>query len=179
VRLWQHDAHAALATGSPTLVALTPLMQGASEALVEQAARTIIDAVAQPVQGELLAALGVFVEPLVATERFIRLVTRERLMSSSLISYLFKEELEEAREKKDAELRQTLQQALQQALTDVLVARFPATPEQLVLNVHRISDPTRLQGLIGAIAQAADLAQAEQLLTEAVKIRRNRLAGNV
>jgi hypothetical protein len=69
------------------------------------AAQTLLTTVAPPVQGELLAALGVFGEPFLETERFIRLVTKERLMATGLISYLFKEQTEEFAQK-EAEFTQ-------------------------------------------------------------------------
>lgn len=63
VRLWEHDAAAALGSGVPGLLALCPLMQGATATMVEQAAQQIIAKVVPPSQGELLAALGIFAEP--------------------------------------------------------------------------------------------------------------------
>ncbi|MCU0490422.1 MAG: hypothetical protein MUD01_02345 [Chloroflexaceae bacterium] len=95
VKLWQLDAAAALTSGLPAVVTLAPLMQGATEATVEEAAQRLLADVVQPTQAELLTALGVFAEPIFDNERFVRLVTKERLMSSSLVSYLFKEKLAE------------------------------------------------------------------------------------
>lgn len=53
-----------------------------------------------PTQGELLATLGIFAEPMMHIKRFIRLVTKERLMESELISYLLKEKTAELVEEK-------------------------------------------------------------------------------
>lgn len=42
IRLWQEDAASALASGRPGLAALCPLMHGATDSMVEQAASLII-----------------------------------------------------------------------------------------------------------------------------------------
>jgi hypothetical protein len=111
VRLWEENAAAAVASGSPGLVTLSPLMRGATDTLVEQAARVIIDTVAQPTQGELLAALGPFAEPIFPLAQFFHLVTKERLMTSTCIRTLFQEEFDELEQQK-SELAQELQRAL-------------------------------------------------------------------
>lgn len=159
VRLWEEDAAAALRTGSPGLATLSPLMRGATDQLVAQAARIIIDTVAQPTQGELLAALGTFAEPIFSLARFFQLVTKERLMTSTFIRTLFHEEFDE--------LEQELQRSLRQAVEDVLVARFPQAPVTTIRDIRSITDRQRLQGLVGAIAQAADVETAVRLLREA------------
>ncbi|MFP4440632.1 MAG: hypothetical protein ACLFVO_25640 [Chloroflexaceae bacterium] len=180
IRLWQQDATAAIASGKPGLIALSPLMQGATADLVEQATRLILDAVDQPVQAEMLTALGIFAEPLLETERFIRLVTRERLMASDLISYLIQDKVAEW-EQKEAKLQeenaalhaqlqaaqQTTVQAGQHAIEGILIARFPDAPLAVMHDIRRITNPERLQALIGPLVTAATLDEARRLLADA------------
>jgi len=187
VRLWQQDATAALASGKPGLIALSPLMQGATADLVEQATSLILGAVAPPAQAEVLTALGVFAEPLMATERFIRLVTKERLMASDLISYLMQEKVAEWEQKeadweqKEADweqekaalqtqiqvAQQTMVQAGQHAIAGILIARFPDAPLAVMNDIQRITRPERLQALIGSLSRAATLDDARRLLADA------------
>jgi hypothetical protein len=189
IRLWQQDATAAIASGKPGLIALSPLMQGATAEMVEQAAHLIRDAGDPAAQAELLTALGIFAEPLMATERFIRLVTKERLMASDLISYLMQDQLAEWEQEKaalertqaelraalereqatvrDAALRETALKTAQQAIEDVLIARFPDIPLAVMRDIRRITNPERLQALIGPLVAAATLDEARRLLAEA------------
>src|SRR6266536_2677952 len=95
VRLWEQDATAALASGNLGLTVLSPLMRNATEALVEQAITTVMSAAALPQQADLLSILGVFAEPLIDHERFVRIVGREKLMASDLLTYLMEEKLAE------------------------------------------------------------------------------------
>jgi hypothetical protein len=156
VRLWELDAAQIVAGGAPGLVALSPLMGGATEALVEQAARLLIEQVDPPIQSELLAALGIFAEPLIAIETFVRLVTKERLMTSDLITYLTTE--------KTAELEQKLVDSLQHAAELLIIARFPTAPVTIIADIRRIADEGQLRRLLDAIAQAPDIAAVEQEL---------------
>ncbi|NJN67924.1 MAG: hypothetical protein HC884_15050 [Chloroflexaceae bacterium] len=77
VRLWQQDATAALATNRPGMAVLSPLMRGATRELVEQAARLVMEQTALPQQSDLLSVLGVFAEPMMTYERFVRFVGKE------------------------------------------------------------------------------------------------------
>lgn len=109
VRLWEQDGDAAVGTGRPGLAVLSPLMRGATAALVERAAAVVLVQPATARQADLLTILGVFAAPLLAPERFVRLIGKERLMASELISYLFKDEfaaLEEARAAEQVRLEQ-------------------------------------------------------------------------
>ena len=162
VRLWEQDAAAALASGAPGLMTLIPLMHGATEDLVEQAARSLIAEVAPPIQGELLAALGVFAEAVMPTEQFIQLITKERLMATDLISSLMQDKVAE-HEQQVAVWRQ----ALQESVEDVIIARFPTVPAMLTRKVRTVNDPVRLQRLHQAVLAAADLTEVERLLNEA------------
>lgn len=125
VRLWEQDVAAALASGNPGLVALSLLMHGATVALVEEAVRLITTHSLPPNQEELLAALGVFADPLIETDRFIRLVTKEKLMATDLISYLMQEktaEFEQERadlEKRLLEQQELVNRSLQDALEEI------------------------------------------------------------
>lgn len=80
VRLWELEAAAAVASGRRGWLALAPLLKGATPELVQQAAQTLLADVPSPAQSDLLATLGIFAEPLFSTERFIRMVTKERLI---------------------------------------------------------------------------------------------------
>jgi hypothetical protein len=161
IRLWQQDAQAALESGAPGLMALTPLMRGATAVMVEQAAQGLIQQTAPPSQGELLAALGIFAEPLVSTERFIRLVTKERLMTSDLISYLLKDklaEMEQAHKQELARLEQEkagLEQKREQERTRLEQEKAGLEQEKAGLEQKREQERTRLEqekaGIRGAL----------------------------
>jgi len=192
IRLWQQDAQAALESGAPGLMALTPLMRGATAVMVEQAAQGLIQQTAPPSQGELLAALGIFAEPLVSTERFIRLVTKERLMTSDLISYLLKDKLaemeqahkqelarleqekaglEQKREQERTRLEQEkagIRGALHVAIINTLQVRFPNTPSQMLGQVTRIEDAVQLQRVFQLALNAASLSAVKDVLDELV-----------
>jgi hypothetical protein len=167
VRLWEQDALAAVSEGKPGLMALSPLMHGATVELVEHAAQQIIAQVTSPMQGELLATLGIFAEPLMEPERFIRLVTRERLMSTDLIAYLTQEKTAEL-EQKLAERELFVRQALQQAVEDVIITRFPDAPALLIRHMHQITVPERLMQIHTTALQATELTEVERLITAAV-----------
>jgi hypothetical protein len=190
LRLWQQDAGAAVASGRPGLMALAPLMRGATAALVEQVAQRLLSEVAAPMQAELLAALGIFAEPLVDAERFIRLVTKERLMSSDLISVLTADLVEEKDallleksvllhergtllQEKDMLLQervllaQQVQERLRQAIEDILVTRFPMAPLRITTQLRNVINPDQLQSLIHVAALAPDVATIEQAITAA------------
>src|SRR5262250_846904 len=91
---------------------------------------------------DLLSILGVFAEPLIGHERYVRMVGREKLMASDLLTYLMEEKLAEMRAEKDdqlaklraekeAEQVRVLRQ-LQQTLEEAVIARFPEAPIALV-----------------------------------------------
>ncbi|MCU0491171.1 MAG: hypothetical protein MUD01_06270 [Chloroflexaceae bacterium] len=174
VRLWQLDAATALASGVPGLVTLSPLMAGATATMVEQAAQLLLSQVAPPAQSELLAALGIFAEPLFEAERFLQLVTRERLMASDLISLLtadMEKEIEALEQERasllqeNTVLHEQLYQRLQLAVEDIVAARFPNAPLLLSRQLRQITDPDRLQNLIHMVAVAPDLAEIERLVS--------------
>jgi len=50
--------------------------------------------------------MGIFAEPLMETERFVRMVGRERLMTSDLITYLMEERFTEQERAHAAQLEQ-------------------------------------------------------------------------
>jgi hypothetical protein len=120
-------------------------------------------------QGELLAALGIFAEPIFDTERFIRLVTKERLMATDLISLLTADLVEEkatlVEELRAA--RENQARLLQQMIEDVIVIRFPSVPALLIRKLRNINNLDRLEALHRAALQAADLAALEQQLDAA------------
>jgi hypothetical protein len=96
VRLWEQDAAAALASGSPGLAVLSPLMRGADLRLVEGAAELVLRAAPRPEQPDLLSILGVFAEPMMEPAEYMRMIGRERLMESRLIEYLTAEKVAQA-----------------------------------------------------------------------------------
>jgi hypothetical protein len=193
VRLWELEAEAALAAGTLGLVVLSPLMRGASAALVQRAVDTVLAQASLIQQADLLSILGVFAEPLLARETFVRMVGKEKLMASDLLSYLMEEklaeieqqraseraeieqqraseraEIEQQRASERAEIEQQriaeLAKALQEAAEDVIVVRFPNTPVGLVHNLQTITDPAQLKALRTAALTAPDQATVEQLL---------------
>ncbi len=169
IRLWELDVQAIIATGSPGMLILSPLMRGATGAMAEAVARQIMETVAPPVQHDLLAALGVFAEPLIDKQRFVRLVTRERLMQSELIQYLTEDmraEMNRTFAVKERDLERRAQRAeqervravvaLQQGLIAIIEARTTPVPANLVQRVTRLDDPTVLQQLMTAVLHATD-----------------------
>jgi hypothetical protein len=148
-----------------------PLLKGATAEMIEQAAQQLLASEPSPAQGDLLAALGIFAEPLFSTERFIRLVTKERLMSSDLISYLLEDKLAEFAQR-EAALQTALEHqrfidTLQQMVEDAIIARFPAVTAITVRRLRTIREPQQLEQLHRDVLAAADLAAVEQLLTAA------------
>ena len=91
VRLWEQNAGEALASGSVGLAVLSPLMRNADQHTVEQAIGLVLHEAPRPQQADLLSILGVLAEPLLAPERFLQLVGKERLMESTLLEYLVAE----------------------------------------------------------------------------------------
>jgi hypothetical protein len=110
VRLWQEDAQAAVQSGRPGLAALSPLMRGATTLLVEEALQVVANAAMErQAQTDLMSILGLLAEPLLTSARLEAVVGRERLMTSKLVEYLYKEEFDEYRNQ-IALLTQELQQ---------------------------------------------------------------------
>ena len=104
VRLWEQDAEAAVDSGAVGLAVLSPLMAGATGALVERVAALVLEqGAAEPQRADLLTILGVFAEPLVGRDRFVRLIGREQLMASDLLSYLMEEKLAELEQERARE----------------------------------------------------------------------------
>lgn len=162
VRLWHHDAAAAVASGALGLMVLSPLMANANEALVEQAARVVAQQAPPEQQADLLVILGVFGEPFVSAERFVRLVGKEQLMASDLVSYLMEEQV--------AEREARYVEDLQRTLEATIAARFPAAPLRLAQTIHQITSPDVLHRLIVAVVSAASLAGVEQELARAIPL---------
>ncbi len=180
VRLWELDAAAAIASSRRGWLALAPLLKGATPELVQQAAQTLLADAPSPAQSDLLATLGIFAEPLFSTERFIRMVTKERLMSSELISYLFKDQLAEfaqqqaereaeyaQREAEYAQREAGLKATLQKMVEDAIIARFPMTPAVLVRRIGTINQPQQLEKLHHDVLLAPDLPAVEALIAAA------------
>lgn len=160
VRLWEQSAVAAVEARLPGLAVLSPLMQGATPALVDEALNLVLRLAPVDQQSDLLAILGVFAEPLIAPEAFVRTIGKERLMASSLASYLLAD--------REAEIEARAQAtALQQALEEAVMARFPTAPLIMVRTIRAITDADRLRALIVAVIQAADLAEFETRLAAA------------
>jgi len=90
---------------------------------------------------------------------FVRLVGREKLMASDLITYLVGEKVAELEQD-----RATVYRALQDAVVDTVVLRFPNTPAVLVRNVQFLNDLDQLVALRRAVLQAPDQPAVEALL---------------
>ena len=184
IRLWEQDAYAALASNAPGLIALAPLMHGADTALVEAAARSIMQRTEQPTRGELLTALGTFAEPLMPSQRFLQLVQKEHLMASGLIATLFQDEFTAIEAEKQALLKQKdelvqqkdelvqrqdeLTHSFQQALHHALALRYPTAPAQLFDQIAQVRAAQQLQQLLDTILTAPDLAQIQQAVATVV-----------
>jgi hypothetical protein len=167
VRLWELEAEAALTSGSLGLAVLSPLMHGASSTLVAQAATAVMAQAPPQQQADLLSILGAFAEPLITRDAFVRMVGKEKLMASDLLSYLMEEKLAEIEQQHAAELAQQraeLLQTLQEATEDVVVARFPSMPVGLVQNVRTVTNLEQLKELRSAVLATSDQAAVERLL---------------
>jgi hypothetical protein len=110
-------------------------------------------------QADLLVILGVFGAPWIPAERFVRLVGKEQLMTSDLVSYLMEEQVAERESRYVEELQHTLEATI--------AARFPQAPLGFALTIHQISRPDDLHRLIVAVVRASDLATVEQELNAA------------
>ena len=188
VRLWEQDAASAVDSGLPGLAALSPLMGGADAALMERAAKVVLEGMAPgQAQGDLLNALGVFGEGLIGAEQFGRLIGKERLMSSSLMEYLYKDKLadverehaaeralfEREREQREREReqreREREQERVRQAVADAVSARFPQAPIAVVLPLQQVRDTERLYQVLRSVVRAQDQAAAEEAIREAAR----------
>ncbi len=149
VRLWEYDAATALASGALGQIVLSPLMRNANQQIVEEAAQAVLRQAPLPQQADLLVILGVFAEPFVAADRFVRLVGKELLMASDLVTYLMEEQSAEREMRYASELQRTLEAAI--------AARFPQAPLGLALTIQRIVKPEELHRLIIAAVQTPDL----------------------
>ena len=178
VRLWQQDAVAAVASGLG-LAALSPLMGGADAALMEQAARVVLEGMTPgQAQGDLLSALGIFGEGLIGAGEFERLIGKERLMSSSLMEYLYKDKLagverehaaERAQFESEREQRERERVRVRQAVVDAVSARFPQAPIAVVMPLQQVRDAERLYQVLRSVVRAPDQAAAEEAIREAAQ----------
>lgn len=164
LRLWEQDAQAAVDSGMPGLMTLAPLMQGATDVLVAEAATALIRHTQPPLQAELLTALGIFAEPIIHTEQFIRLVTKERLMSSDLLTVLMQDKVQEY-----AAREAMLYQNLQQMVEETVMIRFPQAPARLILLLRSIPDLAQLRAVHRAILQANDLTSVIPMIEHAAQ----------
>ena len=160
VRLWQHDAAAAVSSGTLGLAVLSPLMANANETLVTQAAQMVVRDAPPAQQADLLVILGVFGEPFVPAAQFVRLVGKEHLMGSDLVSYLMEEQVAEREARYTEELQRTLEATI--------AARFPAAPLRLAQTIHQITRTDVLHRLIIAVVSVADVPAVEQELARAL-----------
>lgn len=83
LKLWELDAHQALA-GGPGLAVLLPFMKNESLELIDAAARHILAEAPAAQQPDLLAALNVFAGQRYTAKELSRIVGRERMMESSV-----------------------------------------------------------------------------------------------
>jgi len=128
VRLWEQDAHVALTRENVGLAVLSPLMAGADAPLVEQAATLILKQAASPRErADLLTILGIFSAPIIDSGQFVRMIGKEPLMASDLVSYLIEDTVNERVQKAVAQ-RQAELQAESEAIYE---ARLEAAQEAL------------------------------------------------
>ena len=147
VRLWEQDAAAALAS---------PLMTGATPAMIEEAATLVLRAEPERArQAELLNILGIFAEPLVRAEGFIQMIGRERLMESRLMELLMQDKLAELDQQWEAERAQL--EAVRQAERAQLEARRQA--ERALLQLELAQREAGLAQL--AVERQTESAQRE------------------
>jgi hypothetical protein len=191
LRLWELDAVTYATSAPPGLAVLSPVMQGASAELVFHVAQRIVTETAADEQGELLAMLSVFAEPLIEPTVFLDLVGKERVMTSGVIGLLVAEQVAEETAKLHKELaerdRQVAEQAQQVAerdqqvaerdqrlrelyvrtIEDVLVARFPTVPLTAIRPLREITQLETLETLRTAVLDAPDQAHAVALIAAA------------
>jgi hypothetical protein len=158
VRLWTLNAATAVASDAPGLAALSPLMAGMTPELVEDAIEIVLRRSERPAQDELLTLLGIFAEDILPAADLNRLISRERVMSSTFIRQIFQEEFDTA----DAAWRQRMQELAQ----EVVSVRFPEMPVRLFMKVQEVTDPDALRSLHMALLRAADQAEAERILAQ-------------
>ena len=178
VRLWEQDATAAVASGRLGLLVLSPLMGGATAALVEEAGRAVL-AQTEPSRqrADLLSILGVFAEPLLDAIRFLQLMGREQLMASELMDLLVGYKIAEMDAKfaemvaeRDAELAEVVAERdaeLAELAVDALAARFPSAPISLADLIRQVRGPEALKQLHRAVLHAPDQAAAELVIRDA------------
>lgn len=154
MRLWKQGT-AAVASGLLGLMTLDPLMHGATDAMITTAATSLIQQTQPPVQGDLLTTFGILAEPLLPTDAFLRLVTKERLMSSDLFTTFYQD--------RESVWRQTMQQSIEA----VILARFPHAPLQLNQILQRISAPALLQEVLQTALIVPDLSALERVIQQA------------
>jgi hypothetical protein len=162
VRLWEQDATAALAAGSPGLIVLSPLMRNAAAGLVEQAATLLIQQAPCPQQADLLSILGVFAERIMTIERFAQFVGKERLMESRLLDYLVAEKTAAIRAEGQAEGER---QQARQFILDTLVTRLSPTVQdyrRMERALQAIADLPRLNEIFHHALTATDFVAFEQ-----------------
>ncbi len=188
IRLWEQDAVAAAASGNLALMVLSPLMGGADAALIEQTTRTLLQQSPPTQEAHLLAILGIFAAPILEPARFLRLVTKEKLMQSDLIKYLVQDEVaeieaklaterqarlvaEEARlaaeEARLAAEQQARLAAERETLAALVEARFPDAPVRVTNLIFRITEVEQLRALRLNLPTIPNLATLEQQLRAA------------
>ena len=167
VRLWEQDAAAAVASGRLGLLVLSPLMGGATAALVEEAGRAVL-AQTEPSRqrADLLSILGVFAEPLLDATRFLQLMGREQLMASELMDLLVGYKIAEM-DAKFAEMVAERDAELAELVVDALAARFPSAPISLADLIRQVRGPEALRQLHRVVLHAPDQAAAEQAIRAA------------
>lgn len=182
VRLWELEPPEAVTSDNLALAVLSPLMRGARPETVVRAAQHVLAHGSPQQQSELLAILSVFAEPLIEPEQFIRLVGKEKLMTSGVLSILAAEMVAEktaaieaektaALDALDAERVRLLRaiHTLQRIVEDVTLARFPMIPGIRLRDIEAVTDAEQVRQLAEAILRAPDQATVEYLITDAAR----------
>ncbi len=91
IRLWEKDAHEAMASGILGLMILCPLMHNATQEMVVEIKDAILREVEPAQQDTYLAILGVFAAKIVDPQWFVDIIGRERMIGAEFIEYLLQE----------------------------------------------------------------------------------------
>ena len=155
IRLWQQDAHAALASGKVGLAVLSPLMHDATETLVQTAMLQILNQTTRPQQADLLSILAIFAEPILDVKRLIEGIGKERFMASDLISYLMEDKLAEIQTKLKLEYQSNIAQ-LEAEQAD-RIAQLEAEQAKQAEQAQREAEQAHIRGFQSAIEEAISI----------------------
>lgn len=107
---------------------------------------------------DVLSLLGVSDAEVLGVDSLERLMGKEQLMASDLISYLTDELVAERTaamqrqlEEERVAMQRQLEQVVVETIEDVIAARFPQTPAAVMLALRDIHDPEQLRQILRAV----------------------------